>query len=143
MAAMAALILMSAKDGRSAYLDGAHDPQMIARQLMGFSIDRPVLAEDLRHFKATRCSHPISGLRRLLCFSIERTCDLGQIQAADMQVDGCCRGRSVTKKQLDMVKTRSSLNEVSGKAVPQRMHADWLCDAGALPGSVKDRLYRL
>jgi hypothetical protein len=107
MAAMAALILMSAKDGRSAYLDGAHDPQMIARQLMGFSIDRPVLAEDLRHFKATRCSHPISGLRRLLCFSIERTCDLGQIQAADMQVDGCCRGRSVTKKQLDMVETCS------------------------------------
>jgi hypothetical protein len=59
MAAMIALILMAAKDCGSADLDGAHDPQMIAGQPMGFSIYRAVLTEDVRHLKAPRCSHPL------------------------------------------------------------------------------------
>jgi hypothetical protein len=66
MAAVVAFILMAAKDSGSAYLDGAHDPQMIAGQPMGYSIRRAVLTEDVRHFKAARCSHPLSGLRSLV-----------------------------------------------------------------------------
>jgi len=54
MTAMVALIPMAAKDCGSAYLDGTHDPQLIARQPMGFSISRAVLTEDIRHLKATR-----------------------------------------------------------------------------------------
>jgi hypothetical protein len=59
MAAVVALILMAAKDRGSAYLDGAHDPQMVAGQPMGFSIRRTVLTEDVRHLKTARCSHPL------------------------------------------------------------------------------------
>jgi hypothetical protein len=55
MAAMIALILMAAKDRGSAYLDGAHDPQMVAGQPMGFSIRRAVLTENVRHLKTARC----------------------------------------------------------------------------------------
>ena len=59
MAAVVALILMAAKDSGSAYLDGAHDTQMVAGQPMGFSIRRAVLTEDVRHLKTARCSHPL------------------------------------------------------------------------------------
>jgi hypothetical protein len=54
MAAVVALVLMAAKDRGSAYLDGAHDPPIIAGQPMGFSICRAVLTEDVRHFNAAR-----------------------------------------------------------------------------------------
>ena len=118
MTAVVALIPMAAKGSGSAYLDGAHDPQRIAGQLMGFSISRAMLTEDFRHLKAARGSHPPSGLRNLLDCFIERRCDLGQIQPAHMQIDGGrCRG-SVAQKQLDMVETRSGFNQMGGKAVP-------------------------
>ena len=84
VAAVVALILMAAKDSGSAYFDGAHDPQMIAGQPMGFSIRRAVLTEDFRHLKAARSSHPFSGLRNLLYCFIEGTYDLRQVQPADM-----------------------------------------------------------
>ena len=118
MAAVVALILMAAKDSGSAYLDGAHDPQMIAGQPMGFSIRRAVLTEDVRHLKAARCSHPLSGLRSLFGCSIEGTYDLGQVQPTDMQIDGGRCGRPVAKKQLDMVEARSRFNQMGRKAVP-------------------------
>jgi len=54
-----ALVLMAAKGSGSAYLDGAHDPQMVAGQPMGFSMRRAVLTEDVRHLKTARCSHPL------------------------------------------------------------------------------------
>jgi hypothetical protein len=54
---------MAAKDRGSANLDGAHDPQLIAEQPMGFSIGRAVLTENIRNLKATRWAHPFSGLR--------------------------------------------------------------------------------
>ena len=118
MAAVVALILMAAKDRGSAYLDGAHDPQMVAGQPMGFSIRRAVLTEDVRHLKAARCSHPLSGLRSLVGCSIEGTDDLGQVQPTDMQIDGGrCRG-PVSQQQLNMMETRSRFNQVGGKAVP-------------------------
>ena len=88
MAAVVALILMTAKDSGSAYLDGAHDTQMIAGQPMVFSIRRPVLTKDVRHFKTARVSHLFSGLRNLWDCFIERRCDLGQVQPTDMQIDG-------------------------------------------------------
>ena len=118
MATMIALILMAAKDRGSAYLDGAHDPQMVAGQPMGFSIRRTVLTEDVRHFKAARCSHPVSGLRSLFCCFIEGTYDLRQVQPADMQVDGGRCGGPVAEQKLDMVEARSCLNQVGGEAVP-------------------------
>jgi len=118
MAAMIALILMAAKDRGSAYLDGAHDPQMVTGQPMGFSIRRAVLTEDVRHLKAARCSHPLPGLRSLFCCSIEGTYDLGQVQPADMEVDGGRCGGPVTQKQLDMVEARSRFNQMGRKAVP-------------------------
>jgi hypothetical protein len=62
MTAMVALIPMAAQGCGSAYLDGAHDPQMIAGQPMGFSIHRAVLTENIRNLKATRRTHPLSGL---------------------------------------------------------------------------------
>jgi len=118
MAAVVALVLMAAKDSGSAYLDGAHDPPIIAGQPMGFSIRRAVLTEDIRHFKAARCSHPLSGLRNLLRCYIEGTYDLGQVQPTDMQIDGGRCRRPVAKKQLDMVEARSCFNQMGGKAVP-------------------------
>ena len=118
MAAMIALILMAAKDRGSAYLDGAHDPQMVAGQPMGFSIRRAVLTEDVRHLKPTRCSHPLSGLRSLFFYFIEGTYDLGQVQPTDMQIDcGRC-GRPVAEQKLDMVEARSRFNQMGRKAVP-------------------------
>jgi hypothetical protein len=54
MTAVVALIPMAAQGSGSAYLDGAHDPQMIAGQPMGFSISRAVLTEDIRNLKAAR-----------------------------------------------------------------------------------------
>jgi len=118
MAAVVALILMAAKDSGSAYLDGAHDPQMIAGQPLGFSIRRAVLTEDVRHLNTARYSHSLSGLRSLFGCSIEGTDDLGQVQSTDMQIDGGRCGRPVAKKQLDMVETRSRFNQMGRKAVP-------------------------
>ena len=115
---MIALILMAAKDSRSADLDGAHDPPIIAGQPMGFSIRRAVLTEDVRHLKAARCSHPLSGLRSLFCCSIEGTYDLRQVQPTDMQVDGGRCGGPVAEKKLDMMETRSRFNQMGRKAVP-------------------------
>jgi len=143
MTAVVALIPMAAKHSGSAYLDGAHDPPMVAGQPMGFSISRAVLTEDFRHLKAARCSHPLSGLRSLLDCFIERRCDLGQIQPAHMQIDGGrCRG-PVAKKQLNMVETGSGFNQVGGKAVPQRMHARRFGDAGLFLCFVEELLYRI
>jgi hypothetical protein len=113
-----ALVLMAAKDFGSAYLDGAHDSQCIAGQPMGFSIGRTVLTEDLRDLKATRCSHPLSGLRNRFGCSIEGTDDLDQVQPTDMQIDGGRCGRSVAQKHLDMMEARSRFNQVGGEAVP-------------------------
>ena len=118
MAAVVALILMAAKDSGSAYLDGAHDPQMTAGQPMGFSICRAVLTEDVRHFRAARCSHPFSGLRSLVGRSIKGTGNLCQVQPTYMQVDGGRCRRPVAQKQLDMVEARSRFNQVGGEAVP-------------------------
>ena len=118
MAAVIALILMAAKDRGSAYLDGAHDPPIIAGQPMRFSICRAVLTENVRHLKAARCSHPLSGLRSLFCCSIEGTYDLRQVQPADMQVDGGRCGGPVAEQKLDMVEARSCFNEMGGEAVP-------------------------
>ncbi len=84
MAAVVALIFMAAQDRGSADLDGAHDSQRIMGQPMGFSIGRAVLTEDLRNLKATRGSHPPSGLRNRFGCSIEGTDDLGQVQPTDM-----------------------------------------------------------
>jgi hypothetical protein len=42
----------------TAGLDGAHDPQMIAEQLMGFSVNRAVLTKNVRNLKDRGCSHP-------------------------------------------------------------------------------------
>ncbi len=44
---------------------------------MGFSIIRTVLTEDIRHLKAARSSHPLTGLLNLPGFFIEGTFDLG------------------------------------------------------------------
>ena len=82
MAAAVALILMAAKGSGPAYLDGMHDPQMIAGHPMGFSINRPVLTEDVSHLKAARCSHQLFSIR--ITKSIEGTCDLRQVQPTDM-----------------------------------------------------------
>jgi hypothetical protein len=79
MAAVIALILMASQGSGSAYLDGAHDPAMMAGQWMGCSISRAVLAEDFRHLQAGRGSHRLSGLRNLMDGFIERRGDLGQI----------------------------------------------------------------
>jgi len=118
MAAVIALILMAAQDSGSAYLDGAHDPQMIAGQPVCFSIDRTVLTEDVRHLKPTSCSHELSGLRNLVGCSIEGTYDLGQVQPTDMQIDGGRCGRPVSQQQLNMVEARSRFNQMGRKAVP-------------------------
>jgi len=88
MTAVVTLIFMAAKDRGSAYLDGTHNSQLIAGQPMGFSISRAVLTENLRNLKATRCSHPLSGLRNRVGWSIEGTDDLGQVEPTDMEVDG-------------------------------------------------------
>jgi hypothetical protein len=77
MAAVVALIFMAAQDPGSADLDGAHDSQRIAGQPVGVSIGRAVLTEDLRNLKATRCSHPLWGLRNRFGCLIEGTDDLG------------------------------------------------------------------
>ncbi len=79
MAAMIALILMAAQGSGSAYLNGAHDPQVMAGQPMGFSISRAVLTEDFRHLQAARGSHSLSRLRNLGDSFIEGRSDLGQI----------------------------------------------------------------
>ena len=84
MAAVVALIFMTTQESGSADLDGAHDPQMIMGQSMGFSIGRAVLTEDLCNLKAIRCSHPLSGLRNRFGCSIEGTDNLGQVQPTDM-----------------------------------------------------------
>ena len=118
MTAMVAPIPMAAQGSSSAYLDGAHDPQLIAGQPMGFSIGRAVLTEDIRHLKATRCSHGLCGLRNRLGCSIKRTDDLGQVQPTDMQIDGGRRGRSVAQKHLDMVETCSCFNQMGSKGMP-------------------------
>jgi len=112
MSAVVALVLMTAQGSGSAELDGVHDPQMIAGQPMGFSICRSVLTENVRRLNAVRCSHPLSGLRSLVGCSIEGRNDLGQIQPADMQIDGGRRRGSVAKKQLNMVEACSRFNEV-------------------------------
>ena len=85
---------------------------------MGFSIGRAVLTEDLRNLKATRGSHPLFGLRNRFGGSVEGTEDLGQVQPTDMEIDGGRCGRSVTKKQLDMMEARSCFNQVGREAVP-------------------------
>jgi hypothetical protein len=90
---------------------------MIAGQPMGFSISRAVLTENLRHLKAARWSHPLSGLRNRLGCSVERTDDLSQVQPTDMQIDGGRGGRSVAQKHLDMVETCSCFNQVGGETV--------------------------
>jgi hypothetical protein len=118
MTAMVALIPMAAQGSGSAYLDGTHHPQMIAGQPMGFSIGRAVLTEDIRHLKATRYPHWLSGLRNRLGCSIEGTDDLGQVQPTDMQIDGGRCGRSVAQKHLDMMEARSRFNQVGGEAMP-------------------------
>ena len=118
MAAVVALILMTAKDSGSAYLNGAQDPQMTAGQPVCFSIRRAVLTEDVRHLKPTRCSHELSGLRNLLGCFIEGTYDLGQVQPTDMQIDSGRCGRPVSQKQLNMVEACSRFNEMGRKAVP-------------------------
>ena len=53
----------------------------------------------------------------LACF-IKGTCNLGQVQPADMQIDGGRCGGPVSQKQLDMVEARSRFNQMGGKAVP-------------------------
>jgi hypothetical protein len=118
MTAVVALIPMAAQNRRSAYLDGAHDPQMMAGQPIGFSIGRAVLTENIRNLKATRGSHPLCGLRNRFGCSIEGTDDLGQVEPTDMQIDGGRCGRSVAKKHLDMVETCSRFNQMGGEAVP-------------------------
>ena len=142
VAAVIAFILMPAQDRGPACLDGAHDPPIIPAQPVCFSVRRAVLTEDVRNLKAARCSHPLAGLRRLVGCSIERTYNLGQVQTTDMQIDGGRCGRSVTKKQLDMVEARSRFYEVGGKAMPQGMNAYRFCDAGTLYCGAKDRLHR-
>ena len=84
---------------------------------MGFSIGRAVLTEDLRNLQTTRGSHPLSGLRHRFRGLIEGTEDLGQVQPADMQIDGGRCGRSVAQKQLDMMEARSRFNQVGREAV--------------------------
>ena len=84
MAAVVTLIFMAAQDRGSTDLDGTHDSQRMAGQPMGFSIGRAVLTEDLRNLKATRGSHPPSGLRNRFGCSIEGTDDLGQVQPTDV-----------------------------------------------------------
>jgi hypothetical protein len=118
MTAMVALIPMATKGSGSAYLDGAHNSQLIAGQPMGFSISRAVLTENIRNLKATRCLHPLSGLRSWFGCPIERAEDLGQVEPTDMQIDGSRGGRSVAQKHLDMMEARSRFNQVGGEAVP-------------------------
>jgi hypothetical protein len=85
---------------------------------MGFSIRRAVLTENVRNLKPTRRSHELSGLRSLVGYSIEGTYNLGQVQPADMQIDGGRCRRPVSQKQLHMVEARSRFYEVGGKAMP-------------------------
>ncbi len=118
MAAVVALIFMATQDRSSAYLDGAHDPPLIAGQPMGFSIGRAVLTEDLRHLQATRWSHLLEGLRNRVGCSIEGTDDLSQVEPTDMQIDGGRDGRSVAQKHLDMMEACSCFNQVGGETVP-------------------------
>jgi hypothetical protein len=59
-----------------------------------------------------------SGLRNLFYCPVERTYHLGQVQPADMQIDGGRCGGPVAEKKLDMVETRSRFNQMGRKAVP-------------------------
>ena len=118
MAAVVALILMAAQGRGSAFLDGAHDPPLVAGQPMGFSISRAGLTEDIRHLDAARGSHPLSGLGNQSDGLIEGRGDLGQIEPAHMQIDGGGCGRSMAQKHLDMMEARSCLNQVGGETVP-------------------------
>ena len=143
VAAVVALILMAAQGSGAAFLDGAHDPPLVAGQPMGFSISRAVLTEDIRHLEAARGSHPLSGLGNLSDGLIQGGGDLGQIEPAHMQIDGGrCRG-SMTQKQLDMVERRSGFNQMGGEAVPQGMHAGRFGDAGLFLGFVEELLDRI
>jgi hypothetical protein len=54
MVAVVALIFMAAEDRGSAYLDGVHNPQIIAGQPMGFSIGKAMLTENIGNLKAAR-----------------------------------------------------------------------------------------
>ena len=76
------------------------------------------MTEDLRNLKATRGSHPPSGLRNRFGCSIEGTDDLGQVEPTDMQIDGGRCGRAVAQKQLDRMEARSRFNQVGREAVP-------------------------
>src|SRR5271157_6301213 len=59
-----------------------------------------------------------------------------------MQVDSGRCGRPVAQKKLDMMETCACFNQMGGKAMPQRMHAGRLCNAGTLFCRVKNTLYR-
>jgi hypothetical protein len=85
---------------------------------MGRSIRRTVPAEDVRHLKPTRRSHELFGLRSLVGYSIEGAYNLGQVQPADMQIDGGRCRRPVSQQQLNMMEACSRFYEVGGKAVP-------------------------
>ncbi len=143
MAAGVALILMAAESSGSAPLDGAQGPQMSEGQPMGLSISRAVLTEDFRHLRTSRGTHRLWDLGNGSDAFIERRGDLGQVQPTHMQIDGRRSGGFMTQKQLDMVETRSGFNQMSGKAVPQGMHAGRFGDPGPFFGLIEELLDRI
>ncbi len=61
MRAALTLIHMAAKSSSSAYLNGMHSPEMIAGQMIRFSIIRAALTKYIRHLDTVRCTHLASG----------------------------------------------------------------------------------
>ena len=78
---------------------------------------------------------------KLFGYTIEGTGYLRQVHLADVEINGRGRGRPVTEEQLHMVQARPRFNQMSGKAVPERMYACRFCDTGASFGLKEDIPY--
>ena len=61
MTAAVTLIQMAAKGGAPAYLNSMHGTQLVAGQIMGFTIVGAALTEDIRHLDAVRWPHRASS----------------------------------------------------------------------------------
>jgi len=129
LTAVGALFDMATERWRAASLDGGHDPPLPVGQRGGvFGVKGgTMVAEDVRHLQRGPHGEGSAGRRHRDAKAIQRVGRVDDQMGDDLGVTRRGRQPGMAKQRLDDADVGVALQQMGGKAVPQRRGSDRFC----------------
>ena len=134
MAAVFAGLKVTAECRSPAELDRRHDATLHAAEMtvVGGTISRAMAAEYIRYLQVGTHGRGSGARHHLEGQAVERALRLRDHRCRDLRIASCGREVVVPQQHLNDADVDAVLEQVGGKAMAQRVHADALDEAGGL-----------